>query len=101
MKGILIQLRRSNMNFLEAIEKLQAGELIAREIWAASGEYLILLPGMQYIIKAIHQPTSQLTNFFASTMVGDLIATDWKIVEQAAVNAAIAPPEGVEPPVAA
>lgn len=88
------------MNFLEAIAKLQEGELIAREIWAASGEYLILLPGMQYIIKAIHQPNSQLTNFFANATIHDLIAADWNIVEQAAVNAAVAP-KPIDPPAAA
>lgn len=80
------------MNFLEALEKLQAGELLAREIWASSGEYLVLLPGMQYVLKVLHQPQSQLANWFGSATLTDIIATDWKIVEQAAVNAAVAPP---------
>lgn len=88
------------MNFLEAVEALQQGELLAREIWAASGEYLVLLPGMQYIIKALHQPSSQLTNFFGNSTLTDILATDWKIVEQAAVSAAIAPPAAPVAPAA-
>jgi hypothetical protein len=67
------------MMFEEALKELLKGKYISRSAWDASGEYCILLPGMQYIWKILIQPNPNAGNWLP--LVSDLLADDWKVKE--------------------
>lgn len=64
------------MLFNDALQLLIDGKYVSRNAWDASGEYCILLPGMQYIWKILTQPTPNPGNWLP--LVADLLADDWK-----------------------
>ncbi len=66
------------MLFKEALDLLLNGKFVSRNAWDVTGEYCILLPGMQYIWKILTQPTSNAGNWLPLT--ADLLADDWKEV---------------------
>jgi hypothetical protein len=79
-----IYFKESNMNFQEAVTGLQAGLYLTRNAWDATGEYVILLPGMQYIWKIIFQPNPSCGNWLPT--ISDIMADDWKQVEVMKIN---------------
>ncbi len=67
------------MNFTEVLTELQKGNYATRSAWDASGEYVLLLPGMNYIWKILIQPNPSAGNWLP--MMSDILADDWKIKE--------------------
>ena len=67
------------MKFFEMLDALSQGRYVARESWNESGEYCILLPGMQYIWKILTKPTPNAGNWLP--LVEDLNAEDWFSME--------------------
>lgn len=67
------------MLFNEALAELVKGKYLQRAAWEASAEYVVLLPGMQYVWKILTQPTPNAGNWLP--FVADLQADDWKVVE--------------------
>jgi hypothetical protein len=65
------------MLFQEALELLQAGEMLVRESWKAEEGYLVLMEGMKYVWKILFHPTPNAGNH--SFSVEELSATDWKV----------------------
>jgi hypothetical protein len=68
------------MKFTDALEALMAGKYVARAAWDATGEYVVLLPGMLYIWKILTQPNPNAGNWLP--LVADLNADDWKVVQK-------------------
>lgn len=66
------------MLFQEALNGMVKGEYASRNAWDQTGEYCILLPGIQHIWKILIQPNPNAGNWLP--MVDDLLASDWKIV---------------------
>ncbi len=67
------------MLFNEALDLIIKGKFLSRNAWDKTGEYCILLPGMQYIWKILTQPTPNAGNWLP--LVADLLADDWKVIE--------------------
>ncbi|MDP4145590.1 MAG: DUF2829 domain-containing protein [Bacillota bacterium] len=67
------------MLFAEALKALHEGEYLAREIWTGA-EYIVHMPGMQYLWKILTQPNPNAGNWVP--LVEDMIAEDWKIIQQ-------------------
>jgi hypothetical protein len=76
------------MLFQQAAEALIAGKYLARQTWESTGEYVILLPGMQYIWKILTVPTPNCGNWMP--LMADFLADDWKVVEKLDAVAQIA-----------
>lgn len=68
------------MIFTEALAELQKGNYVTRNAWDATGEYIVLLPGMQYIWKVVSQPNPAAGNWLP--LVADLLADDWKSMNE-------------------
>lgn len=68
------------MLFKEALEALIQGKYVTRNIWDATAEYVIVLPGMSYIWKITVQPTANAGNWLPT--LADLQADDWKIASE-------------------
>lgn len=68
------------MMFEDALKALMNGEYVSRNAWDATGEYVVLLPAMQYIWKILVQPNPNAGNWLP--LVADLLADDWKIVKK-------------------
>ncbi len=66
------------MLFIEAMGSLLEGKYVSRTAWDNTAEYIILLPGVQYIWKIITQPSPSCGNWLP--LVADLLADDWKVV---------------------
>lgn len=64
------------MNFNEALTGLKSGSYFQRPAWEATGEYVSIMPGMQYIWKILFQPNPSCGNWLPT--VDDLEANDWK-----------------------
>lgn len=67
------------MLFKEALELLQAGEVLCRAAWSLEDGYLKLMPGMKHIWKIVLNPTPNAGNYILA--VEDLLAGDWKKFE--------------------
>ena len=68
------------MLFQDALNALLEGKYVTRNAWDATGEYVVLLPSMQYIWKILTQPNPNAGNWLP--LVSDLLADDWKIVDK-------------------
>lgn len=68
------------MLFSEALKALQEGEYLVREAWSAT-EYVVQMPGMQYLWKILTSPTPNAGNYLP--LVEDMIAADWKLMSEA------------------
>lgn len=68
------------MLFQEVLDHLQDGKYLVRDAWESTGEYIVLMPGMQSIWKILVQPTPNAGNYLP--LMADLIAEDWKILEK-------------------
>ena len=75
------------MHFFDAVKELLQGKFVARVAWAVSGEYVALLPGMQYLWKIMHQPNPAAGNWIP--LMEDMLAADWAVVDKAAAAAAV------------
>ena len=64
------------MLFQDALKLLLDGKYVSRNAWDVSGEYCVLLPGMQYIWKILTQPNPNAGNWLP--LISDLLADDWK-----------------------
>ena len=69
------------MQFSDVVTALQQGQFAQRAGWAATGEYIALLPGIQHIWKVTTTPNVSAGNCLFS--VDDMIATDWALYPQA------------------
>jgi hypothetical protein len=72
------------MQFMEAVSNLENGKYVARGAWDHSGEYIVLMPGMQYIWKIMTIPNPNAGNWIP--LMSDIMADDWKVVERKKVN---------------
>lgn len=63
----------------EALELLQAGEVLCREAWQLEDGYLCMMKGMQHIWKIVLHPAPNAGNYIFS--LEDLLACDWKKFE--------------------
>lgn len=70
------------MLFEEALKEIVKGKYLARSGWDATGEYVVLMPGMQYIWKILTQPNPNAGNWLP--LIDDLTASDWKVIEKLA-----------------
>jgi len=68
------------MTFDDALKALLAGKYVARTSWDNTGEYIVLMPGMQYIWKILIQPNPNAGNWLP--LVADFEADDWKVVKE-------------------
>jgi hypothetical protein len=68
------------MLFEEALKELVSGKYAARGAWDNTGEYVVLLPGMQYVWKIMTLPNPNAGNWLP--LVADLQADDWKVVSE-------------------
>jgi hypothetical protein len=66
------------MNFTEALSELLLGNYVSRTAWDQTGEYIVLLVGMQYIWKILITPNPSAGNWLP--LIADLLADDWKVV---------------------
>jgi Protein of unknown function (DUF2829) len=69
------------MDFTEALKELMKGKYAAREAWSVKGEYVVLLPKMQYIWKILTQPNPNAGNWLP--LLEDLLAEDWVVADAA------------------
>ena len=76
------------MTFEEAVKALIAGNYVARDVWATTAEYCVLMPGMTYIWKILTQPNPNAGNWLP--LVEDLKATDWAIITKIEAPVAVA-----------
>lgn len=67
------------MLFNDALKALLDGKYVMRNAWKQTGEYVILLPGMQYIWKILTKPNSNAGNWLP--LIVDLMADDWEVVD--------------------
>lgn len=67
------------MLFQEALEQLQTGEAMCREVWSQEDGYLKLMPGMKHVWKVVLHPAPNAANYIFS--LEDLISSDWKKFE--------------------
>lgn len=67
------------MLFSEALEELAEGKYVQRPGWKMSGEYIVLMPGMQYIWKILTQPNPNAGNWMP--LMADMLADDYEMVE--------------------
>jgi len=67
------------MLFQEALDLLQAGEALCREVWSLEDGYLKLMEGMKYVWKIVLHPNPNAGNYIFS--VEDFLAGDWKKFE--------------------
>jgi hypothetical protein len=67
------------MLFQEALDLLQAGEALCREVWSLEDGYLKLMEGMKHVWKIVLHPNPNAGNYIFS--VEDLLAGDWKKFE--------------------
>jgi len=65
------------MRFEEALELLQEGKHVRREVWTAEDGYLTLLPSMKYVWKIVLLPNPNAGNFIFC--VDDFMGEDWVI----------------------
>lgn len=63
----------------EALELLQKGEVMVRELWSIEDGYLTFMKGMQHVWKIVLQPQPNAGNYIFS--LADLLADDWKLFE--------------------
>jgi Protein of unknown function (DUF2829) len=68
------------MMFSEALDSLLKGNYVARNAWDSTGEYCVVLPGMQYIWKILTQPNPNAGNWLP--LISDLLADDWKVITE-------------------
>lgn len=66
------------MLFMDALKELHEGKYVSRAAWDKSGEYCVLLPGMQYLWKIMTIPNPNAGNWLP--LISDLEADDWKCV---------------------
>ena len=67
------------MLFQEALELLQAGEVVCREAWKLEDGYLSFMKGMHHVWKIVLHPAPNAGNYIFS--VEDFLANDWKKFE--------------------
>ena len=63
----------------EALEMLQKGEILCREVWTLEDGYLSMMKGMTHIWKIVLKPSPNAGNYIFS--LEDLLANDWKLFE--------------------
>lgn len=73
----------------EAIELLEAGESVCREVWSLEDGYLQFMKGMTHVWKIVLHPNPNAGNYIFSK--DDLKANDWKKFELPVVANAEAP----------
>ncbi|HMI79400.1 MAG TPA: MW1434 family type I TA system toxin [Ferruginibacter sp.] len=67
------------MKLQEALDLLQEGEVLCREVWGLDDGYLTFMKGMQHVWKIVLQPSPNAGNYIFS--MADLLADDWEIFE--------------------
>ena len=73
------------MLFSEALQEMLKGNFVTRETYEkTTGEYYVLLPGMQFVWKIVTQPNPAAGNWLP--LVDDLTASDWVVVDKGVVN---------------
>lgn len=77
------------MLFQEALDLLLKGKYVSRDVWDKTGEYCVLLPGMQYIWKIVTHPAPNAGNWLP--LVSDFLGNDYKVIESLPVPAPEAP----------
>ena len=63
------------MLFAQAMEALNEGKYVTRAAWNGTGEYVVLMPGMQNLWKILTVPNPNAGMF--NPLVADLNADDW------------------------
>jgi hypothetical protein len=64
------------VNFNEALNALQSGRPVARELWPLEEGYLKLMEGMKFVWKIVLLPNPNAGNYIFS--LEDFLANDWK-----------------------
>lgn len=63
----------------EALDLLQKGEVLCREVWTLEDGYITFMKGMEHVWKIVLHPTPNAGNYIFS--MADLLASDWKLFE--------------------
>lgn len=63
----------------EALDLLQAGEVLVRDAWSFEDGYLTFMKGMTHVWKIVLKPAPNAGNYIFS--LEDLLASDWKKFE--------------------
>ena len=82
--------KEKEMDFKSALASLKSGEAMVREAWDDKSKYIVLLNGMKSIWQILANPlTPNAGNWLP--LVEDMLAEDWKILEQDLLAPAAAP----------
>ena len=70
------------MKFEQVVQGLVAGDYMQRDAWKETGEYVVLMPGMNTIWKILVQPQPNAGNWLP--LMADILAEDWSVVKRSA-----------------